>query len=274
MNKLYKIILLSLLFFGISISVNSAVIDHFMYLTDDLSKTVESFKKLDKNLVIKYGSSSKNAYNALLLLKNGTYIELLEPSNYPNKKRVDFNRIAFNLKIGKHFGLYAFDTKGYSKNLVSDFNQTFGYMYPNYFQMSRLRADNIKLNWSLTASDSIKLPQLIADETDIKYRNFVDEYPESTRKVSLKSFYIASYDIGKTKEMLSKLSNNKLKFSKKRISMQYTQAFCAKDHGTDICVLAPTSNNSEIFKFLANYGEGLYSFTLDDGIKILSTDKI
>jgi hypothetical protein len=110
--------------------------------------------------------------------------------------------------------------------------------------------------------------------TDIKYRNFLDEYPESTRKVSLKSFYIASYDISRTKNMLSKLSNGRLKFSKAKISTQYTQAFYAKGHDTKICVLAATSSDSDIFKFLANYGEGLYSFTLSDGITVLSTDKI
>lgn len=139
-------------------------------------------------------------------------------------------------------------------------------MYPNYFEMSRLRSDNKKVSWALTASDSIKLPQLIKDNTDIKYRNFLDEYPESTRKVSLKLFYIASYDVSSTKDML--------KFAKAKISIQYTQAFCAKDHDTKICVLAATSSDLDIFKFLANYGEGLYSFTLNDGITVLSTDKI
>ena len=147
-------------------------------------------------------------------------------------------------------------------------------MYPNYFEMSRLRSDNKKVSWALTASDTIKLPQLIKDNTDIKYRNFLDEYPESTRKVSLKLLYTASYDISRTKDMLSKLSNSRLKFSKAKISIQYIQAFCAKDHDTKICVLAATSSDSDIFKFLANYREGLYSFTLNDGITVLSTDKI
>ena len=142
----------------------SLTLDHVIIAVDDLDTAVEDYRELGFTVIYGGEHASGTTHNALIIFRDGSYLELLAltgKSADPESDATDFSHL---LEQGEGLVGYALGSDDLDMDTAAMRERGLDVGQPQ--RGSRLRTDNVRLEWKTVSIGSSMSPFFIEDVTD------------------------------------------------------------------------------------------------------------
>lgn len=147
--------------------------DHVIITVQNLDEAIQNYKDLGFNVLFGGTHVGGATRNALICFHDGTYMELLGPSDDPDAPATDYTGL---IELRKGLAGYAL----YTDNLDEEYQKWIdrGVLVEPPRSGGRVRGDGTELRWQTSMIGGSLCPFVICDQTPRAYR--VPDDPEST----------------------------------------------------------------------------------------------
>jgi catechol 2,3-dioxygenase-like lactoylglutathione lyase family enzyme len=241
--------------------------DHAVIAVLDLEQAIENYRKLGFNPFYGGVHAGGKTHNALIVFQDGTYLELLAPTNQALLNELDpddRSSFLFLLTRGEGWAGYALQ----STDLEADVSRIEKAGIPITVRppAGRERADGQQLKWRSAVIGETMSPFLIQDLTPRLLR--VPDDPVLTSHpngaIGLLSLQLAARDLSKAMRFYESILGSDVLFGADDVSNETKTHIVssAKSSQCPIIILQPTVATSELGKYLDNRGEIPYGLSL------------
>jgi catechol 2,3-dioxygenase-like lactoylglutathione lyase family enzyme len=232
--------------------------DHAVILVNDLEKASEDYRALGFTVFFGGQHADGKTHNALIVFRDGTYLELLAPTDPALLKQADpsdRSSFLFMFARGEGFGGYAL----LSPNLEADVERMRQYGLPVQLRPAagRARPDGQLLRWRSAMLEGSMTPFFIQDETPriLRVPNDTDKVNHANGVTGFAGIMIAAQQLDAAITRYSSILD--------RPPQQQDAATADFTLGdTTITVIISTEDEDDLHAYLNQHGEAPYKLWL------------